>query len=278
MATFDIVSNFRPVYDDSLRLRPHSLAVDGVGAVAAQATTREGFSRVVMDLLREGMGAQGALEKALDQEDGDMRERFQVAVVDSTGGAAAFTGSRPWGWRGHRVGAGWVAAGNSLAGARVVHAMGQSFGSHEDLPLEERLLTALDTGIDAGGDRRGHRSAQLRVTKGTGGSELSIRIHEHAEPAHELRRLVEVHYQENDIGGLAVRAADVIRASLPDEELEQLGDLTTYQAVERIRAMLAEREAPPDSLEVVDRVLSALAEQTDFGTERFSEVMKLLPA
>lgn len=278
MSSFDIAFNFRPPYDDSLQLRPHSLAVDGVGVVASQANTREGFSRVVMDLLRRGAPAPEVLEEALAKEDEDTRERFQLEVVDVAGRAAAFTGSRTLGWRGHRAGEGWAAAGNILAGRHVVEAMGQSFEAHGDLPLEERLLTALDAGVAAGGDRRGHRSAQLRVTKGTGGSELAIRVHEHAQPARELRRLVTVYREEDDVAGIASKAADVIRAVLAEADVLQFGDLPTYQAVGRIRALMTQHNAPADSLEIVDRLLSALSEQPEFAQVRFSEVLKILPA
>lgn len=178
MSSYDV--NFAPAFSDALQLRPHSQVVARTGAIAAHANTRPGFAAEVMDLMWQGIAAPDALKQALAEEDRDSRERFQIGVVDAGGRGAAFTGELTFDWRGHIAGDGWVAAGNILAGQHVLDAAGSSFEADAELPLDEQLVTALEAGIAAGGDRRGHRGAYLRVAAGDSATELEIRIHFHS--------------------------------------------------------------------------------------------------
>lgn len=275
MSSYDV--NFSPAYSDLLRLRPHSLAVAGTGAIAAQANTRPGFTAVVMDLIWQGIAARDALEQALAEEEKDTRERFQVGVVDAAGRAAGFTGERTLDWRGHCVGDGWVAAGNILAGERVVEAMGEAFEAQADLPLDDRLLTALEAGIAAGGDRRGQRGASLRIATGDSATELETRVHEHAEPTAELRRLLGIYRQQSDFFSIALEAAAAIRATLTEADVEPFADLTTYEATSRIRALLAERNPSTNTLDKVDTLLAAFSMRQDMAQQRFGDILRVLP-
>ena len=267
MSSFDC--NFGPA--------TYSIAQAGIGAVAAQAMTPEGVSQEVLAYLWDGLPAATALAEALDEEDEIARERAQLGVVDAAGRAAAFTGERTMEWRGHRTGEGWAAAGNTLAGEHVVVAVGETFEAGAELPLDERLLSALEAGIAAGGDRRGHRGAYLRVTTGEPTSEVGIRVHEHAHPTAELRRLLAVHRQQSDFFATGLEANAAIRAVLSEADFAPFAELATYAAIERIRALLAVRAADDDTLAKVDRLLAALPCRPDMAEQRFGDLLKVLP-
>jgi len=278
VSSFDVGWTFFPAYDDAGQTRFLSLASAAAGAATGQANTRPGFPSKVLALLREGMEAQAALDAALAEEAEDIRDRFQVAVVDAAGRVAAFTGGQPQEWRGHRVGDGYVAAGNILAGEPVVTAMGDAFDEHADLPLDERLLTALEAGVTAGGDQRGQRSGLIRVATGEYVADLEIRIHDHSEPLAELRRLLGVYHEENDIIRLAAKVAPIMDSSFSEAELEELSDLGTHEAVAAARDMLVERDGSAESVNDVDLLLAALLSRPETASMRFGDALKALTA
>ena len=55
--------------------------------------------------------------------------------------------------------------------------------------MSERLLTALEAGEAAGGDKRGKQSAALKVCTRDPYPDLDIRADDHPDPLAELRRL-----------------------------------------------------------------------------------------
>jgi uncharacterized Ntn-hydrolase superfamily protein len=61
--------------------------------------------------------------------------------------------------------------------------------------LAERLLTALEAGEAAGGDKRGKQSAALRICSRDPYPDLDIRTDDHPDPLAELRRLYAVSQQ-----------------------------------------------------------------------------------
>jgi uncharacterized Ntn-hydrolase superfamily protein len=59
-------------------------------------------------------------------------------------------------------------------------------------PLAERLLTAMEAGEAAGGDKRGKQSAGLKICTRDPYPDLDIRADDHPDPLRELRRLYRV--------------------------------------------------------------------------------------
>ena len=247
-----------------------SVVTAGVGAVTCQANTLPGFGEKVTARLKAGRPAGDALDDAL-QEEGN-REYFQVCVVDAEGRAAAFTGGSPLEWRGHLSGEHCAAAGNTLAGASVVETMLSVFEREQALELSDRLLTALEAGYGAGGDRRGSRGASLWVAGGDLPGGLYLRAQEHAAPLGELRRLLDVARREMDFTATALRAAEIVLPLVDEEDtLRRLGGLTTLQAVDELRRELARGKAPPEALQLLERIARQLREvRPDMGTVPFS--------
>jgi uncharacterized Ntn-hydrolase superfamily protein len=79
-------------------------------------------------------------------------------------------------------------AGNMLAGPDVVAHTLEAFNGARGT-LAERLLTALEAGEAAGGDKRGKQSAALKVATRDPYPDLDIRADDHPDPIRELRRL-----------------------------------------------------------------------------------------
>ncbi|MGE5245330.1 MAG: DUF1028 domain-containing protein [Betaproteobacteria bacterium] len=165
----------------------------GVAVFAHQAASNPMYSAIGVQLLEAGLTPQEALDMMLRSDEG--RDTRQVAILDAQGRTAAWTGPATSDWKGHKCGVNYCAEGNTLTGPEVVDAMARSFESSSG-PLAERLLSALEAGQAAGGDRRGTESAGLLILKpraiqGFGDRALDLRVDEHRAPIPELRRILD---------------------------------------------------------------------------------------
>ena len=160
----------------------------GVGAVATQSMTNPYLAPAVLDALERGLTPRQAIESALVGDEGSGVR--QIHVVDRLGRTAAWTGKNCVEWAGHKTADGFSVAGNMLAGGGVVEETFKTFAARSDLSLPERLITALDAGEAAGGDKRGRQSAALLVTTTEDVPDINIRVDDHAAPIVELRRLM----------------------------------------------------------------------------------------
>lgn len=171
-------------------------AVAGVGAIATQARINVAWKGIALGLLDEGATASVAVQRMIE-EDAD-RDHRQVALVDLDGGTAWHTGRACPEHAGALAGDGVVVLGNILPGPGVLEAMLEAWGEGEDQPLADRLLAVLRAGENAGGDRRGTRSAALLVVRdgaGYGGLDdvaADLRVDDHDDPVGELARLHEL--------------------------------------------------------------------------------------
>lgn len=112
----------------------------GVGAVATQSFANVAYGPDGLALLSSGLGAKEALRRLV--ADDDLREERQVGIVDARGGSATHTGGSCFAWAGGRLGHGFAAQGNILAGATVVDGLADTFlaGGH---PFPELLVACL---------------------------------------------------------------------------------------------------------------------------------------
>ena len=168
----------------------------GAGAIATQAFANLAYGPEGLDLLATGASA-GDVVAALTGADED-RDHRQLGVVDSSGGAATFTGPECFDWAGGRTGDGYTCQGNILTGPDVVDRMAEAFEASSG-ELAVRLLAALRAGDDAGGDRRGRQSAAVYVAREGGGygggidRSVDLRVEDHVRPVPELERLFGLH-------------------------------------------------------------------------------------
>lgn len=201
--TFSIVARCPKTLALGVSVASGSLAVGsavphiepGVGVLAVQGYTNFLYGVNGLRLLREGYSPQEVIERLL--KDDDLREMRQIAVIDSLGRKAIFTGAKTPEWRGHIIGEDYVVAGNLLVSNRVLEKMAKAFEDSEGEWLAERLMRALEAGEEAGGDRRGSRSAALLVCEKKPIHEsrptINLRIDYHEKPVKELRRVFEIY-------------------------------------------------------------------------------------
>ena len=175
-----------------------------IGTVATQALTDPRLGSLGLKLLETGFSAPKVLDE-ISASDPHVEFR-QLAVVDADGRAAARTGGENRDWKGHHIGAGFVAMGNRLTGAAVVDAMATAFEIGADLSLEERLMRAIEAGRDAGGQPGGQRSAAILVAEDLAYPIVDLRADEHDEPIADLRRLLDAYTPR--LPYYRVRAAD----------------------------------------------------------------------
>lgn len=157
------------------------------GAIASQAYVNPYLGIWGLEYLAKGHSAVETLEYLKSRDEGI--EFRQLGVVDNNGGSAAFTGQNCDSWRGELTGPNYAIAGNMLVGSETLEAMKKSFESSETYPLAKRLLMALSAGHSAGGDKRGHQSAALKVYGVEEYPIVDLRVDEHDDPISELFRV-----------------------------------------------------------------------------------------
>ena len=137
----------------------------GVGAAATQNITDPGLGNLMLDNLEQGLNAQQTINNIVkDREFIDYR---QLVLIDSKGNSASYTGSKTLGTNAVSKGDGCIAAGNLLSSIDVVHAMSNSFSINKNLHLAERLMIAIEAGVNAGGEEGPIHSAGLKAVSYT---------------------------------------------------------------------------------------------------------------
>jgi uncharacterized Ntn-hydrolase superfamily protein len=158
--------------------------------VSSQAWLNPWLGVDSLNLLAQGLSPQEVVDRVIAEDVGG--EFRQIAVVDSQGRSAAFTGSETDAWCGHRTGAGYATAGNLLFGPETVDAIAETFEANPDEILPERLVRALSAGQAAGGDKRGRQSAALLVYNKLELPYVTLRVDDHPDPVAELRRILDM--------------------------------------------------------------------------------------
>jgi len=168
----------------------------GVGAVATQAMALIDHGPLGLEQMEQGLTANDALEQRLSIDDAS--EIRQIAMVDSSSGVAAHTGSQTIPESGHIVGDGFSCQANMMWNSNVWQSMYDAFeNAHGD--LAERMLSSLKAAEEEGGDIRGMQAARILVVapeplqKPWMETLVDIRVDDHNEPLVEITRLLEMH-------------------------------------------------------------------------------------
>lgn len=165
----------------------------GVGICKTQAYVNRGNDPLAIELLAQGHSPARVMRMLADNDPD--HEYRQIAILDCDGTAAAHTGSGTRPWSGHKIGAGYVAFGNVLAGSKVIDAIAAGFEAEPAAALESRLLAALEGGRNAGGQvgAQGHlteRSAAICVVSDPDYPDIDVRVDLHDDAIVELRRVL----------------------------------------------------------------------------------------
>ncbi len=207
LATFSIVAYDPRSQEWGIAVQSKFLAVgavvpwahSGAGAVATQSFANVSYGPRGLEMMGQGMSAEETIAALIASDDG--RDLRQVGMVDQQGRAAAYTGSGCYEWAGHKVGEEFTCQGNILVPG-TVEAMFERFnllrgGEGE---LSDWLISALEAGQEAGGDRRGKQAAALLVVRGNAGyggyndRYIDLRVDDDPEPIQKLHHLLELHH------------------------------------------------------------------------------------
>lgn len=162
----------------------------GKCAVATQAFINPLWGIEAADRLADSEPAAAVLADLVARDDG--ADHRQAHMIDSAGASAAHTGEACIDWCGHVAGDGVSVAGNMLSGEAVIRDTFASYTASMHLPFADRLMTAMEAGETAGGDKRGTQSAALCIHRTEDYPWLDIRADDHADPLAEMRRLFDV--------------------------------------------------------------------------------------
>lgn len=158
----------------------------GTGVALTQNVTNPDLGPIALDLMSDKLPADKVL-RALASEDGDIQWR-QLGVLNLNGDSATFSGSQALGTYATAEGNNCIAMGNLLDNTGVPQAMIDSFESSSG-HLAERLLTALEAGLAAGGELGPVFSAGLLVAAEPQWPVVNLRADWHIEPITELRMI-----------------------------------------------------------------------------------------
>lgn len=186
----------------------------GVGVVATQSFVNPSFGIRGLELLKAGKSARETVEELISTDEG--RDYRQLAIVDSKGGSACYTGKLCIRDAGNITKENYSVQANMMLNDKVWGAMSEAFERTEGR-LAERLVSALEAAQSAGGDIRGKQSACILVVRGTPTGNvwedriMDLRVEDHPEPVNELKRLVKVHraYEHMNSGDVAVEKNDM---------------------------------------------------------------------
>jgi uncharacterized Ntn-hydrolase superfamily protein len=214
--TFSIVGRCAETGQLGIAISSSSIAVGarcpwlraGVGAVASQNITLPALGPQILDALEAGLEPAAALDLALSRN--GYSQYRQVALLDSQGRSALFSGSEALGQHHALAGEQCVAAGNLLASPTVIAAMIQAFEQTTGL-LGERLLAAMHAAMAAGGEAGPVHSAALEVVDDLTWPLVDLRVDwaEH-DPVGELDKLWQAYRPQ--MQDYVIRALDPTRA------------------------------------------------------------------
>lgn len=231
----------------------------GVGAIATQSWANLDYGINGLEMLQKGLSPEEVLKELVASD--DKSGARQVGIVDASGRSAVFTGEDCFEWAGGFSEENFAVQGNLLVSEDTVNAMKEVFLQNEG-SLAERLLSALQAGDIAGGDKRGKQSAAILVVKENGSyggytdRYIDLRVDDHADPVKELARLLKLHqlyFTETtleDIVAIEGDLADEIQTMLYengflDRDLTEMDDLLdaikSYHLIENFDERVQER-------------------------------------
>ncbi|WP_371344995.1 DUF1028 domain-containing protein [Ancylobacter sp. IITR112] len=162
----------------------------GVGAVATQNITDPTLGPKGLELMAAGLSAPQALARLAAE--GAHIDYRQIALVDTEGRTAGFSGGKTLGTHHIAEGEGVVAAGNLLASKHVPQAMIEAFAAAPG-PLGDRLVAAMQAALIAGGEEGPVHSVGMLIVDKVAWPVADLRVDWHdSDPIGALAALWEL--------------------------------------------------------------------------------------
>jgi len=169
----------------------------GVGAVLTQHRTDPRLGPRGLELLAAGQSARQVMV-ALAQDNPAIGWR-QLAIIDTQGETAYYHGDRIRSVHAAAQGNAVCAIGNILRSEDVPQAMVEAFGQEPEAHLAERLLRALEAGLEAGGELKQVKSAALVVVHEQPFPLVDLRVELDPQPLAELRFLWDLYQPQLEL-------------------------------------------------------------------------------
>ncbi len=168
----------------------------GVGAATTQNITDPSLGNLMLDNLEKGLNVQQSIDEvAKNHKYIDYR---QLVLIDIKGNSASYTGSKTLGTNAVYQGEKCIAAGNLLSMTDVTVAMTDRFQSSNNKHLAERLLSALEAGVEAGGEVGPTHSAALLVSDTCAWPLVDLRVDWSEQPVSQLRQCWDMYLPQMD--------------------------------------------------------------------------------
>jgi uncharacterized Ntn-hydrolase superfamily protein len=103
----------------------------GVGAATTQNVTDPSLGNLMLGYLEQGLSVQQAIDKIAEEH--KFIDYRQLALVDSKGNSASYTGSKTLGTNAVSQNGSCIAVGNLLSSTKVVREMSDSFSRNDNL-------------------------------------------------------------------------------------------------------------------------------------------------
>lgn len=133
----------------------------GVGAIATQGETNGSWGPRGLQMLRDGVPAQGVVDSLMRSDAGYLRR--QLGLLDATGWPAGYSGTDLVNWSGGILDSNLAVQGNTMPNNLVIEAVVDTLRALKRRPLAERMLAGLMLADSRRGDWRGARSVALLV-------------------------------------------------------------------------------------------------------------------
>ncbi|MBL8006235.1 MAG: DUF1028 domain-containing protein [Ignavibacteria bacterium] len=225
----------------------------GVGVVATQSFVNPSFGIRGLDLLKAGKSPQEAVDELISSDEG--RDVRQLAILDSKGRSASYTGSKCIPEAGNIAKENYSVQANLMLSSNVWPAMSETFENSTG-PLAERMIAALEAAQNAGGDIRGRQSASILIVKGESSGKvwedriMDLRVEDNQDPVNELKRLVKVYraYEHMNKGDIAVENKDMKLAMKEYSDAENMfpenTEMKFWHAVTLVNNSMTEEALP----------------------------------
>ena len=132
----------------------------GVGAVASQNVTDPTLGPKTLDYIQKGLSAKEAVEEV--KRNSQFPEYRQILAIDKNGQTANHTGANSLGIWAEYSGKNVISGGNLLENENVPKKIVHSF-ENETGHLGDRLISALKSGLNAGGEAGPLHSAGIQI-------------------------------------------------------------------------------------------------------------------
>jgi len=158
-----------------------------VGAVTSQHRSDIRLGPKGLDFLSAGLSAEETVRRLIKES--EFPDQRQVAAIDREGRTAFYCGPKIASINSGFQGVNCVSTGNVLANPDVPKAMVRHFEEAAGAPFIEKLLSAIDAGLAAGGEAQPIMSAALLVVDEQDWPLVDLRVDLEPEPQAKLRQL-----------------------------------------------------------------------------------------